>query len=130
MNKYIFYVKTFFLVFGCAVAQAETPWPIVMEENYPYVQGMKLIRHEETVIFGESSHQTGIFYSSANLVSSSDIQKILIEDAERKGWLLQTTLRYGNYHVTTFAKDQRLLDIRMDKTNDGVDAIYVASLKQ
>ena len=39
--------------------QAQTAWPLVQSTMYPYIDQMKLVRHEQTVLLGEGNQQTG-----------------------------------------------------------------------
>ena len=58
--------KLFFsvLLLSCGWVQAQTVWPAVQSNMYPYITNMKLVRHEQTVLLGEANQQTGIFYAT------------------------------------------------------------------
>ena len=48
------------LFFGLALlcsgwVQAQTAWPLVQSTMYPYIDQMKLVRHEQTVLLGEGT---------------------------------------------------------------------------
>jgi hypothetical protein len=51
------------LFFGLALlcsgwVQAQTAWPLVQSTMYPYIDQMKLVRHEQTVLLGEGTLAT------------------------------------------------------------------------
>lgn len=113
-----------------AMAWAQTPWPAVQADNYPLVDSMKLVRHEQSVLLGESDQQTGLFFAQLGQSYSEQVQSLLIADAKRKGWSLQTVMRYGTQYVLVFVKGARLLDIRLTNRSDGVEAVYSVVLNQ
>ncbi len=113
-----------------AVSYAQTPWPAVQSRNYPVATGLELVRHEQSILLGESEQQTGLFYAQKTRANSNQVQSELVQDAQRKGWNLQTALRHGTSYVSTFAKGQRLLDIRLTNSAEGVEAIYSVALNQ
>lgn len=114
----------------CAVSFAQTPWSPVQARNYPVVKGLDLVRHEQSILLGESDQQTGLFFAQMNKANSNEVQAELVQDAQRKGWKLQTALRLGTYYVTTFSKGQRLLDVRLVNSSEGVEAVYSVALTQ
>lgn len=124
----------FFLLISAGMlvssAYAQTPWPAVQSANYPMVQGMQLVRHEQSVLFGEAAQQTGLFFARLNQTYSERVQTQLIADAENKGWQLHTLLRHGTQYVLTFHKGFRLLDVRLSNTPESVNATYAISLNQ
>jgi hypothetical protein len=113
-----------------AVSFAQTPWPPVQSRNYPVAQGLDLVRHEQSILLGESEQQTGLFFAQKNRANSNEVQAELVKDAQRKNWNLQTALRHGTSYVTTFSKGQRLLDIRLTNSEEGVEAVYSVTLNQ
>ena len=123
-----------YLVFAalgmCAIAFGQTPWPAVQSENYPTLQDMKPVRHEQSILLGESSQQPGLFFAQLSQAYSERVQTQLIEDARRKGWELQSAMRFGTQYVLSFTKGVRLLDIRLTNTAQGVDAVYSVLLNQ
>lgn len=123
------------LVFCIAVwcasgAQAQTVWPAVQSNMYPYIPYMKLVRHEQTVLLGEGNQQTGIFYASLADTYSEQVSNELINDALLKSWSLHSLVRLGTSFVLTFVQDTRILDIRLLNSAQGVDAIYSVVLNQ
>jgi hypothetical protein len=123
------------LVFCIAVwcasgAQAQTVWPAVQSNMYPYIPNMKLVRHEQTVLLGEGNQQTGIFYSTLGDTYSEQVSNELINDALLKSWSLHSLVRLGTSFVLTFVQDTRILDIRLLNSAQGVDAIYSIVLNQ
>lgn len=113
-----------------AFAHAQTPWPAVQAESYPMTTGMQLIRHEQSVLLGESDMQTGLFYSHLPNAHREAVQALLIADARRKGWDLQSAMHFGHQSLMAFAKGGRLLDIRLSNQSEGVDAMYSVALNQ
>lgn len=111
-------------------AQAQTPWPAVQAENYPTVEGMRLVRHEQSILLGEGPYQTGLFFSNLPNAFSAQVQNLLFEDAVRKSWVLQSVMRQGTRYVLAFTKGPRLLDIRLTNLPDGVEAVYSIVLNQ
>jgi hypothetical protein len=49
------------LLLSCGWVQAQTVWPAVQSNMYPYIPNMKLVRHEQTVLLGEASTFTAQF---------------------------------------------------------------------
>jgi len=127
-------MKKKYVVFGAlfvsVLAFGQTPWPAVQAENYPLVSSMKLVRHEQSVLLGESGQQTGLFFAQLGQTYSERVQSQLIGDAKRKGWDLQSAMRFGTQYVLAFSKGARLLDIRLTNTPDGVEAVYSVVLNQ
>jgi hypothetical protein len=113
-----------------ALANAQTPWPADQAESYPVTTGMQLIRHEQSVLLGESDMQTGLFYSHQPHAHREAVQSLLIADARRKGWDLQSAMHFGHQSLMAFAKGGRLLDIRLSNQTEGVDAMYSVALNQ
>lgn len=103
---------------------AQTPWPEVQASNYPMVSNMQLVRHEQSILLGESDQQTGLFFAILDPAYSEKVQQQLLADAQTKGWKLQTVLRHGTSYVLTFSKGPRLLDIRLSNSVKSVEAVY------
>ncbi len=124
--------KLFFsmVLFCSGWVQAQTVWPAVQSNMYPYIPNMKLVRHEQTVLLGEGNQQTGIFYSILGDTYSEQVSNELINDALLKSWTLHSLVRLGTSFVLTFVQDSRILDIRLMNTTQGVDAIYSVVLNQ
>ena len=123
------------LFFGLALlcsgwVQAQTAWPLVQSTMYPYIDQMKLVRHEQTVLLGECKQQTGIFYATLPNTYSEQVSGELVNDALLKNWALHSLVRLGTSYVLTFVHDSRILDIRLINTPQGVDAIYSIVLNQ
>ena len=122
------------LVYGMlavnSMLYAQTPWPAVQADNYPRAAGMQLIRHDQSILLGEASQQTGLFFATLPGAHTAQVQTQLSEDALRKGWRLSTAMRYGTQFVLTFAKESRILDIRLSNSPQGVDAVYSVVLAQ
>jgi hypothetical protein len=97
---------------------------------YPYIDQLQLIRHEQSVLFGEAAQQTGIFFATAKGAFSEKVQKQLISDGLQKGWVLHSFYRYGTTYVITMTQGDRILDIRLNNNAFGVDAVYSVTLKQ
>jgi hypothetical protein len=114
----------------CGVSFAQTPWPAVQSRNYPVAKGLDLVRHDQSILLGESEQQTGLFFAQMNRANSNEVQAELVQDAQRKGWKLEAALRLGTSYVTTFSKGQRLLDIRLANSTEGVEAVYSVTLTQ
>ena len=112
------------------LVQAQTAWPLVQSTMYPYIDQMKLVRHEQTVLLGEGNQQTGIFYANLPNTFSEQVSGELINDAFLKSWTLHSLVRLGTSYVLTFVHDSRILDIRLINTAQGVDAIYSIVLNQ
>ena len=117
------------LIFAFA-ANAESPWPSVQSNMYPYVNGMLLTRHEQTILLGEGDQQTGIFFSALRNTFSEQVQNELINDALLKSWSLHSLVRLGTSYVITFFQGPRILDIRLTNTPKGVEAVYSMVLNQ
>ncbi|NDG15472.1 MAG: hypothetical protein EB110_07480, partial [Betaproteobacteria bacterium] len=90
--------KLFFstVLFCSGWVQAQTVWPAVQSNMYPYIPNMKLVRHEQTVLLGEGNQQTGIFYSMLGDTYSEQVSNELINDALLKSWTLHSLVRLGN----------------------------------
>ena len=84
--------------------QAQTVWPAVQSNMYPYIPNMKLVRHEQTVLLGEGNQQTGIFYASLGDTYSEQVSNELINDALLKSWALHSLVRLGTRVKTTSTK--------------------------
>ena len=91
---------------------------------------MLLTRHEQTVLLGEGSQQTGIFYATLPEAFSEQVQHQLIGDGLTKNWRLHSLMRLGTSYMVTMTQDERILDIRLTNTNAGVDAVYSILLNQ
>lgn len=89
--------KLFFsmVLFCSGWVQAQTVWPAVQSNMYPYIPNMKLVRHEQTVLLGEGNQQTGIFYSILGDTYSEQVSNELINDALLKSWTLHSLVRLG-----------------------------------
>ena len=111
-------------------AKAESPWPSVQSNMYPYVSGMVLTRHEQTILLGEGDQQTGIFFSTLKNAFSEQVQNELINDGLLKSWSLHSLVRLGTSYVITFFQGPRILDIRLTNTPKGVEAVYSMVLNQ
>ena len=124
--------KLFFslVLLGSSWAHAQTAWPLVQSTMYPYIDQMKLVRHEQTVLLGEGNQQTGIFYASLPNTYSEQVSGELVNDAFLKNWTLHSLVRLGTSYVLTFVHDSRILDVRLINTAQGVDAIYSVVLNQ
>lgn len=70
--------KLFFsvLLLSCGWLQAQTVWPAVQSNMYPYIPFMKLVRHEQTVLLGEGT-QGGDRLTSLYSFDLSNNNKIL-----------------------------------------------------
>ena len=119
-----------FVVLCSGWVQAQTVWPSVQSNMYPYIPNIKLVRHEQTVLLGEGNQQTGIFYSTLGDTYSEQVSSELINDALLKSWALHSLVRLGTSYVLTFVQEARILDIRLLNTSQGVDAIYSVVLNQ
>ena len=108
------------VLFCSGLVQAQTVWPAVQSNMYPYIPNMKLVRHEQTVLLGEGNQQTGIFYSILGDTYSEQVSNELINDALLKSWTLHSLVRLGTSFVLTFVQDSRILDIRLMNTTQGV----------
>lgn len=118
------------LVMSSAVAWGQIPWPAVQAGQYPLVSGLELIRHEQSVLLGEGSEQTGLFFARLPKAYTQEVQIKMVADAASKGWTLKTAMRQGTAYTLTFSKKQRLLDIRLSTVADGVDVVYSVALSQ
>jgi len=112
------------------VARAQTPWPAMQAEMYPYVESMLQTRPEQTVLLGEGEQQTGIFYASVAEAYSEEIQTALLADAEEKDWRLLSVVRLGTSYIMTMTKLDRILDVRLTNTANGVDVVYSVMMNQ
>ena len=127
LTRKIWLLISFMFAFA---ANAESPWPSVQSNMYPYVNGMLLTRHEQTILLGEGDQQTGIFYSALRNTFSEQVQNELINDALLKSWSLHSLVRLGTSYVITFFQGPRILDIRLTNTPKGVEAVYSMVLNQ
>jgi hypothetical protein len=116
-------------LFVCT-AKAESPWPTVQSNMYPYISGMVLTRHEQTILLGEGDQQTGIFFSTLKNAFTEQVQNELINDGFLKSWSLHSLVRLGTSYVITFFQGPRILDIRLTNTPKGVEAVYSMVLNQ
>jgi hypothetical protein len=112
------------------VAMAQSAWPKIQADMYPYIETMQLIRHEQSILLGEGSQQTGLFFATVNNIYSEKLQKELISDALKKGWKLHSFVRYGTTYVLSLIQNNRILDIRLNNHVNGVDAVYSVVLNQ
>ena len=53
LTRKIWFLISFMFSFA---ANAESPWPSVQSNMYPYINGMVLTRHEQTILLGEGDH--------------------------------------------------------------------------
>ena len=97
---------------------------------YPYVETMLQTRPEQTVLLGEGEQQTGIFYASVAEAYTEEIQTALLADAEEKDWRLLSVVRLGTSYIMTMSKQDRMLDLRLTNTANGVDAVYSVMMNQ
>lgn len=109
LTRKIWLLISFMFAFA---ANAESPWPSVQSNMYPYVNGMLLTRHEQTILLGEGDQQTGIFFSALRNTFSEQVQNELINDALLKSWSLHSLVRLGTSYVITFFQGPRILDIK------------------
>ena len=112
------------------MAGAQTPWPAMQVDMYPYVETMLQTRPEQTVLLGEGELQTGIFYASVAEAYSEEVQSALIADAEEKDWRLLSLVRLGTSYIMTLTKNNRILDLRLTNTERGVDVVYSVLMNQ
>jgi hypothetical protein len=112
------------------MAWAQTPWPAMQVDMYPYVETMLQTRPEQTVLLGEGELQTGIFYASVAEAYSEEVQSALIADAEEKDWRLLSMLRLGTSYIMTLTKNDRILDLRLTNTVRGVEVVYSVLMSQ
>lgn len=124
------YVVLMGLVISSTMAWSQVPWPAVQAGQYPLVSGLELIRHEQSVLLGEGSEQTGLFFAHLSKAYTHEVQIRMVADAASKGWALKTAMRQGTAYTLTFSKKQRLLDIRLSTVADGVDVVYSVALSQ
>ena len=87
-------------------------------------------RPEQTVLLGEGEQQTGIFYASVAEAYTEEIQTALLADAEEKDWRLLSVVRLGTSYIMTMSKQDRMLDLRLTNTANGVDAVYSVMMNQ
>ena len=99
-------------------------------QMYPYVESMLQTRPEQTVLLGEGEQQTGIFYASVAEAFTEEIQTALLADAEDKDWRLLSVVRLGTSYIMTMSKQDRMLDLRLTNTANGVDAVYSVMMNQ
>jgi hypothetical protein len=99
-------------------------------EMYPYVESMLQTRPEQTVLLGEGEQQTGIFYASVAEAYTEEIQTALLADAEEKDWRLLSVVRLGTSYIMTMTKLDRILDVRLTNTANGVDVVYSVMMNQ
>jgi hypothetical protein len=99
-------------------------------QMYPYVESMLQTRPEQTVLLGEGEQQTGIFYASVAEAYTEEIQTALLADAEEKDWRLLSVVRLGTSYIMTMSKQDRMLDLRLTNTANGVDAVYSVMMNQ
>lgn len=85
----------FLWVLFAMTAKAESTWPSVQSNMYPYISGMVLTRHEQTILLGEGDQQTGIFFSTVKNAFSEQVQNELINDGLLKSWVLHSLVRLG-----------------------------------
>jgi hypothetical protein len=111
-------------------ALAQSIWPKIQSDMYPYVDGLMLVRHDQSVLLGESTQQTGIFFATIKNTYSEKLQSQLLADASSKGWRLHSYYRYGTTYVVTMTQGARILDIRLSNHDTGVDAVYSVVLQQ
>ena len=130
MNRWLTPVLLAVLLACLPVARAQTPWPAMQAEMYPYVESMLQTRPEQTVLLGEGEQQTGIFYASVAEAYSEEIQTALLADAEEKDWRLLSVVRLGTSYIMTMSKQDRMLDLRLTNTANGVDAVYSVMMNQ
>lgn len=105
-------------------AMAQTPWPQVQAQIYPMTPEMLLVRHEQSLLLGEGNRQMGLFFATQPDAYSEKVHTLLVEDALRKGWTLHSIMRFGANYNLTFTQGQRILDIRLSNTPQGVNAVY------
>lgn len=130
MNRWLAPVLLAVLLACLPVARAQTPWPAMRAEMYPYVESMLQTRPEQTVLLGEGEQQTGIFYASVAEAYSEEIQTALLADAEEKDWRLLSVVRLGTSYIMTMTKLDRILDVRLTNTANGVDVVYSVMMNQ
>ena len=127
LSKRIWVLFAFLLAFS---ASAQSPWPAVQSSMYPYINGMAMTRHEQTILLGEGDQQTGIFFTNLKNTFTEQVQRELMVDGQFKNWTLHSLVRLGTSYILTFFQGQRILDIRLTNTPDGVEAIYSMVLNQ
>lgn len=130
MNRWLTPVLLAVTLACLPVARAQTPWPAMQAEMYPYVESMLQTRPEQTVLLGEGEQQTGIFYASVAEAYSEEIQTALLADAEEKDWRLLSVVRLGTSYIMTMTKLDRILDVRLTNTANGVDVVYSVMMNQ
>ena len=127
MTKKIWVLLAFMLAFS---VKAQSPWPAVQSNMYPYINGMAMTRHEQTILLGEGDQQTGIFFTDLKGTFTEQVQNELILDGQLKNWSLHSLVRLGTSYIITFFQGQRILDVRLTNTTNGVEAIYSMVLNQ
>lgn len=118
------------LVLSCSQVWGQSAWPSIQAEHYPLAPGLDLIRHEDSILLGEGAEQTGLFFARHPKAHTQEVQSKLVVDALKKGWTLKTAMRQGTSYTLTFSKKQRLLDVRLSMTANGVDAVYSVVVSQ
>ena len=109
---------------------AQTAWPPAQIAMYPHTETMRQTRPEQTVLLGEGEQQTGVFFSSIDDTSTDVVQAELIADAKRKQWQLLSAIRRGSGVILSFTQNDRILDLRMTQTDEGVSLVYSVMLRQ
>ena len=109
---------------------AQTAWPPAQIAMYPHTETMRQTRPEQTVLLGEGEQQTGVFFSSIDDTSTDVVQAELIADAKRKQWQLLSAIRRGSGVILSFTQNDRILDLRMNQTDEGVSLVYSVMLRQ
>ncbi len=130
MNRWLAPVLLAVTLAWSPAARAQTPWPAMQAQMYPYVESMLQTRPEQTVLLGEGEQQTGIFYASVAEAYTEEIQTALLADAEEKDWRLLSVVRLGTSYIMTMSKQDRMLDLRLTNTANGVDAVYSVMMNQ
>jgi len=109
---------------------AQTPWPAMQVDMYPYVETMLQSRPEQTILLGEGERQTGIFYATVAEAHTEEVHSALIADAEEKDWQLLSVVRIGTNYIMTLTKNERILDLRLTHTARGVEVVYTVLMNQ
>ena len=130
MNRWLAPVLLAVILACLPAARAQTPWPAMQAQMYPYVESMLQTRPEQTVLLGEGEQQTGIFYASVAEAYTEEIQTALLADAEEKDWRLLSVVRLGTSYIMTMTKLDRILDVRLTNTANGVDVVYSVMMNQ
>ena len=71
-----------------------------------------------------------MFFSSIDDTSTDVVQAELIADAKRKQWQLLSAIRRGSGVILSFTQNDRILDLRMTQTDEGVSLVYSVMLRQ